>query len=138
TLAFGLALTLMFKVGETYYGDAELGRWALIITALLPLSYFFAAPMSESIYLALTLGVFCFGARRQWLLAAVCGALATLARSQGVLLLPVAGLMLLEQIGFSLTRRAGWIDFARSNVRPVRQAIRQGWTLALIPAAYFG
>ena len=44
TLAFGLALTLIYKVGETYYGDAELGRWAVVVTALLPLSYFFEAP----------------------------------------------------------------------------------------------
>ena len=102
TFAFGIALTLTFKVGEHYYGDAELGRWALIVTALLPLSYFFAAPMSESIYLALTLGVFYFGAKRRWPLAAICGFLATLARSQGVLLLPIAGLILLEQNDFDL------------------------------------
>ena len=112
-LAFGLALTLIYKVGDAYYGDAELGRWALVVTALLPLSYFFEAPMSESIYLAMTLGVFYFGARKHWLAAAVCGALATLARSQGVLLLPVAGLLLLESNGFTLTNRADWLDQMR-------------------------
>lgn len=129
TLAFGLALTLMYKVGEAYYGDAELGRWALIVTALLPLSYFFAAPMSESIYLATTLGVFYFGARRRWFWAAVCGALATLARSQGILLLPVAVLILLEQNGFSFREPRRWIEQARKT-------ITQGWTLALIPLAF--
>ncbi len=102
-----------------------------MVTALLPLSYFFAAPMSESIYLALTLGVFYFGVKRHWLWAAICGALATLARSQGVLLLPVAGLLLLEQNGFRFDRLDQWIEQAR-------RAIRQGWSLLLIPLAFFG
>ncbi|MEP7293711.1 MAG: mannosyltransferase family protein, partial [Chloroflexota bacterium] len=131
TLAFGLALTLIYKVGELYYGDAELGRWALLVTALLPLSFFFAAPLSESLYLALTLGVFYFAARRRWLWAAVCGALATLARSQGILLLPVAGFILLEQNAFSLKERNHWLSQAR-------RAIAQGWVLALIPLGFVG
>ena len=158
TLAFGLALTLLYKVVEDYYGDkanltprpplhdergrsasasdergagVSLARWAVVVTALLPLSYFFAAPMSESIYLAMTLGVFYFGVKRRWLWAAICGALATLARSQGVLLFPIAGLILLEQNGFRFDQRDQWIDQAR-------RAIRQGWTLLLIPLAFFG
>ena len=131
TLAFGLALTLVYKVGETYYADADLGRWALILTAILPLSFFFAAPLSESIYLAMSLGVFYFGAKRQWLGAAVCGALATLARSQGVLLFPIAVLLLLEQNGFRLRDRTRWLD-------QTRRAITQGWALALIPLAFVG
>ncbi|MCC6802846.1 MAG: hypothetical protein IT319_08175 [Anaerolineae bacterium] len=131
TLAFGLALTLIYKVGETYYGDAELGRWALIVTALLPLGYFFAAPMSESIYLAMALGVFYFGAKRRWWLAAVCGVLATLARSQGILLLPVAGLLSLEQNGFTLRDRSRWIE-------PIRRAAAQSWMLAIILLGFVG
>lgn len=131
TLAFGLALTLIFKVGEAYYGDAELGRWALIVTALLPLSYFFQAPLSESIYLALALGVFYCGAKRRWWLASVCGLLATLARSQGVLLLPIGGLILLEQNGFSLRERSRWAE-------QIRRSIVQGWMLALIPLGFVG
>ncbi len=134
TLAFGLALTLMFKVGESYYGDEALGRWGVIVTALLPLSYFFQAPMSELIYLAMVLGVFYFGTRKQWWAAAICGALATLARSQGVLLLPVAGLLLLEQNGFRLSD-------LRTPSRwwpPIRQSMAQGWMLALIPVGFVG
>ena len=131
TLAFGLALTLVFKVGEHYYGDAELGRWTLIVTALLPLSYFFEAPLSESIYLAMALGVFYFGAKRRWLWAAICGLLATLARSQGVLLLPVAGLLLLEQNGFDLRQPSQWLH-------QIRRAVVQGSALILIPIGFIG
>ncbi len=133
TLAFGLALTLLFKLCESYYGDedGQLGRWAVIVTALLPLSYFFAAPMSESIYLAMVLGLFYFGTKKRWLLAAICGCLATLARSQGILLLPIAGLLLLEQNGFTLAdlRSRAWLD-------QTRRAIVQGWTLVLIPLGF--
>ena len=121
----------LYKVGQHYYGDEELARWAVVITALLPLSYFFAAPMSESIYLAMTLGLFYFGTRRRWLAAAVCGLLATLARSQGILLLPVAGLLLLEQNGFSLRRRDQWLD-------QTKQAVAQGVPLLLIPLGFIG
>lgn len=131
TLAFGLALTLVYKVGEACYGDAELGRWTLIVTALLPLSYFFAAPMSESIYLAMALGVFYFGTKRRWWLAAICGVLATLARSQGILLLPVAGLLALEQNGFTLSDRSRWVE-------PIRRAVAQSWMLAIIPLGFVG
>ena len=131
TLAFGLALTLLYKVCETYYVDAELGRWAVVVMALLPLSYFFQAPMSESIYLAMTLGVFYFATRRQWLWVAICGLLATLARSQGVLLLPIAGLLLLEQNGFDLRDRSRWVEQAR-------RALVQAWALALIPLGFVG
>jgi hypothetical protein len=87
--------------------------------------------MSESIYLAMALGVFYFGARRQWLWAAICGLLATLARSQGVLLLPIAGLLLLEQNGFKLGDHSRWVEQAR-------RGIIQGWTLALIPLGFVG
>ncbi len=65
------------------------------------------------------------GARRS------AAALATLARSQGVLLLPIAGLMLLEQNGFDLRDRSRWIA-------PIRRAIAQGWMLALIPLGFVG
>jgi hypothetical protein len=137
TLAFGLALTLIYKVGEAYYGDAELGRWALIVTALLPLSYFFQAPMSESIYLAMALGVFYFGTNRRWFWAAICGFLATLARSQGFLLLPIAGLLLLEQNGFTLRHLTRWRDYS-GWVGQIRKAIAQGWVLLLIPLGFVG
>ncbi len=129
TLAFGAALTFLYRSGETYFKDARLGQWAVIVTALLPLSYFFEAPMSDTVYLALTLALFYFCTRRRWLMAAICGFLATLARSQGVLLLPFAALMLLEQQGFRLREPREW-------PRQLIAALRQGWILALIPLGF--
>jgi Gpi18-like mannosyltransferase len=86
TGALALALVLLFRLVEVDYGDPKLARWSVVITALLPLSYFYAAPMSESLYLALALGLVCASFRRRWGWAALCGVLATLARTQGVML----------------------------------------------------
>lgn len=96
TLMFGLALTLLYRLCATYYDDSALPRWAVVVMALLPLGHFFAAPMSESLYLALTLATIYAAFRRRWWLAGIAGFLATLTRTQGVLLLPVAGLFLLQ------------------------------------------
>ncbi|MEO8607448.1 MAG: mannosyltransferase family protein [Chloroflexota bacterium] len=122
TVAFWLALVLLYRVCEVYYGDSHLGRWATVMLALSPLSFFFSAPMSEAIYLAMVLGIFYAGARDKWGWAAVCGVLATLARSQGILLAGIGGIMLWEQSSGSLRQRG--ID-----------TIKKGWPLAVIPLA---
>ncbi|GAB4414861.1 MAG: hypothetical protein Kow00106_10130 [Anaerolineae bacterium] len=119
TLAFGAALTLLFRLCTVHFRDEQLARWAVGVMALQPLSYCFAAPLSESSYLALSLAVFYAAYRRRWLVAGLCGFLATLARTQGVLLAAVAGLILLEE---ARTPRDGW-----------RQIVRRGWVLLLIP-----
>lgn len=120
TFAFGLALTLLFRLCATHFGDEQLARWAVGVTALQPLSYVFAAPLSESAYLALSLGMFYAAYRERWLVVGLCGFLATLARTQGVLLAAVAGLILLEK---AHTPRDG-----------LREIIWRGWALLLIPA----
>ncbi|MBI5671325.1 MAG: hypothetical protein HZC41_25295 [Chloroflexi bacterium] len=128
TATLALALVLLYRVCEVYYGDPDLGRWSVMVLALLPLAFFYSAPMSEAIYLGMALGVFYAGARRRWWLAAVFGALATLARSQGVILLGIAGLMLLEDA------------YQRCHTWPSRvgYVVRHGWPLVLIPLALVG
>ena len=126
TLAFGLALTLLYRVVEVYYRDHKLAPWAVAALALMPNAFFFAAPMSESIHLAGVLAFFYFTARDRWGAAALSGFLATLARTQGVLLVGVGALMLIEQCGLP-PRRAVLSTY-------LRQVMRRGWWLALIPA----
>jgi Gpi18-like mannosyltransferase len=92
---------------------------------LLPLSHFFSAPMSEGIYLAMTLGTFYFAARSNFWGAALCGFLATMARTQGILLVPLMLFMLIEQ---SWHAGQDW----RERIMIV---IRKGYPLALIPLA---
>jgi len=119
TLAFGLALTLLFRLCVVDYGDGQLAHWAVGVAVLQPLSYVFAAPLSESAYLALALGAVYAAYRERWLLAALCGLLATLARIQGVLLAVVVGLILLST--------------TRARQGGVREMVRRGWSLILIP-----
>lgn len=127
TLAFGLVLTLLYRLCEVYFQDTELGQRAAILTALLPLSFFFSAPMSDAIYLAMVLGMFYAGVRNHWGWAAICGALATLARLQGVVLVGIAGLLLLERQEGSMSWRQRGVD-----------ALKKGWPLILIPVSYLG
>ncbi len=121
TLAFAVALTLLYRVCEVYFGDVELAPWAVATLALMPLSFLFAAPMSESIYLACVLGLFYFGAKERWLAAALCGLIATLARSQGAVLIIIAAVLLLERQHLT-GRTARLVD-----------GLRRGWVLLLIP-----
>jgi hypothetical protein len=125
TFAFGLALTLLYRFCQVYLKDEAIAPWAVTLTALFPLGHFFSAPMSEGIYLAMTLGTFYFAARGNFWAAALCGFLATLARTQGVLLAPLALLLYAEQtwdasMGWR-TRLMGWL--------------RKAYPLALIPLA---
>jgi Gpi18-like mannosyltransferase len=126
-LSFGLALTLLYRFCEVYHQDVELGRQAVILMALLPLSFFLSAPMSDAIYLAMVLGMFYAGVRNRWGLAALFGALATLARLQGIMLVGIAGLLLLESQSTSMSWSQRGID-----------VLKRGWWLILIPLSYIG
>ena len=126
TAAFALALVMLYRVVEVAYGDPDLAPYAVVATALLPLSYFLTAPMSDAIYLALVLGMFYAASQERWWLMGVCGFLATLARTQGVLLTVVAGVLALEM---PLLPSREW------RTRLVK-ALRRTWPLALIPLGY--
>lgn len=70
-------------------------RLAVLLTALSPMAFYFSALYSESLYLALSVGVFLCARRGQWGRAAALGALASATRNTGVLLmLPLALLYL--------------------------------------------
>lgn len=70
-------------------------RLAVLLTALSPMAFYFSAVYSESLYLALSVGVFLCARRGQWGRAAALGALASATRNTGMLLmLPLALLYL--------------------------------------------
>ncbi|HEV3092999.1 MAG TPA: hypothetical protein VGY30_00635, partial [Solirubrobacteraceae bacterium] len=73
----------------------EVARLVVLLTAFAPMAFFFSAVYSESLYLALSVGVFLCARRGRWGLAATCAALAGATRSTGVVLaLPLALLYL--------------------------------------------
>jgi hypothetical protein len=73
----------------------EVARLALFATVLAPMAFYFSAVYSESLYLALSVGVFWCARQGRWAWVGVLGALAGATRSAGlVLVVPVVILYL--------------------------------------------
>jgi hypothetical protein len=64
----------------------EGARLAVLVTAFSPMAFFFSAVYSESVFLALSVGVFLTARRGRWAWAGVLGALAGATRSTGLVL----------------------------------------------------
>jgi hypothetical protein len=84
--AFVVALVLLHKLVSLELGE-RYARPVLALVALWPASFFFSAPYSESVFLALSLGVFYAARTQRFALAAVLCAGATATRPTGMLLL---------------------------------------------------
>jgi Mannosyltransferase (PIG-V) len=89
-LSFAAALGVLHRLTEL-----ELGRsaadGAVLLLAFAPLSFFFTAVYTESLFLALSLSCVYAARRERWVLAGVLGALAAITRVTGVVLvLPLA------------------------------------------------
>ena len=102
----------------------------MLLTAFAPMAFFFSAVYSESLYLALSVGVFLCARQGRWARVAAFGALAAATRSAGVvLLLPAAMLYLYGP------REDSKPDFlARARWRPRYRVRRDFLWLALVPA----
>lgn len=71
--------------------DSATARRTVLLVAMGPTALFFYAGYSESLLLALSIGAFLCARQRRWAIAGMCGLLAGLCRSTGVLLtLPLA------------------------------------------------
>lgn len=62
-------------------------RLAVLVMALAPMAFYFSAVYSESLYLALSVGLFWCARQGRWAWVGVLGALATATRSTGIVLL---------------------------------------------------
>ena len=73
--------------GALSYGRAaEAARLAVLLTAFAPMAFFFSAVYSESLYLALSVGLFWSARHGRWAWVGVLGALAAATRSTGLVL----------------------------------------------------
>jgi Gpi18-like mannosyltransferase len=84
-LAFLGALFVVYQIAEDALGE-QVGRRTLLYLCLFPTAFYFFAPYTESLFLALTAGSFLAMRRRRWLLAAILGFFAAMTRNAGVLL----------------------------------------------------
>jgi hypothetical protein len=118
----------------------DVARLAVMVTAFSPMAFFFSAVYSESLYLALSVGLFYAARRGRFAAVGVLGALAAATRSAGVVLLLPA--LMLYLYG---PREDRPVDFPRARGLAPRYRLRKDalW-LALVPvglalyAAYLG
>lgn len=75
----------------------RLARTTVLMLCVFPTSYFFLMPYSESLFLLLAATTFWAARRRRWAVAGVAGALLTLTRSVGVVMIPALVLEALQQ-----------------------------------------
>ena len=87
-LFFFLALVLLYKLTLEFGYDESVARRTLFYLAAFPVSYFFSAPFTESLFVLLTVGSFYAAKREHWWAAGVIGLFASATRLTGVLLLP--------------------------------------------------
>ena len=108
----------------------EVARLAVLLTAFAPMAFFFSAVYSESLYLALSVGVFLCARQGRWVWVGVLGALAAATRSAGVVLLAPAAMLYLYG-----PREDRAPDFlAATRWRPVYRLRRDCLWLGLVPA----
>ena len=115
---------------STGRGDGEVARLAVMVMAFAPMAFFFSAVYSESLYLALSVGVFWCARQGRWAWVGVLGALAAATRSAGVVLLLPAAMLYLYGPREDLTP-----DFlALARWRPRYKPRRDILWLGLVPA----
>lgn len=102
SVAAAVALARLFALDY----PPRLARSAVWFLFIFPTSYFLHADYSESLFLALAAGAFLAARRADWTGAAGLGALAAMARPNGILLLPALAAEALTD--WRRTRRVDW------------------------------
>ena len=111
-LLFYFTLVLLYMLVASTF-DAFIARRTLLYLTFSPYAMFFFAGYSESLFLLLCVATFIFlqrGKRFDWLFAGLCGMLATLTRSTGLLLAVPYGVVYLQRYWFSVEGKAkSWV-----------------------------
>ncbi len=102
-VAFLLALIALYHLTQMHFEEA-VARRTVILLAVFPFSFFFSAMFTESVFAAAAIGAFYYGERRQWVIAALCAAIAAATRIIGLSVTVGLGLLYLEQIGWQWRR----------------------------------
>lgn len=93
SISFFVALVLLHKLAGEFGLDEKDADRTIFYLAFFPVSYFFSIPMTESLFLVLTVGSFYAAKREHWLWAGILGALASATRLTGLLLLPALAVL---------------------------------------------
>lgn len=96
---FLLALVLVHKTALAFNFDRRVADRSIFYLAVFPTSFFFSLPLTESLFLMLTVGSL-YGAKRgRWWTACALAALASATRVTGVLLLPALAALYWQTYG---------------------------------------
>ena len=106
-ICFALAGTVLYRLACLDLGPTSAKR-ALAALCFFPGSFFFAAPMSESLFLLCCIGCLYLARRGKWLPACLLGAYAAFTRSLGITLLVPLILELVHDR--KKTRRTDWVS----------------------------
>ena len=87
-LYFFIALVFLHKLTLAFGYDLQAARRTIFYIAAFPVSYFFSVPLTEPLFLMLTVASFYAARREHWWAAGILGAFASATRVTGVLLLP--------------------------------------------------
>jgi Gpi18-like mannosyltransferase len=87
-LFFFFALVLLHKLTLAFGYEESIARRTIFYLAAFPVSYFFSVPVTESLFVLVTVASFYAAKRERWWLAGVIGLLASATRVTGVFLLP--------------------------------------------------
>jgi len=124
-----LARTARSSLAGERVGEAA--RLAVMLTAFAPMAFFFSAVYSESLYLALSVGLFWSARHGRWVWVGVLGALAAATRSTGlVLILPA---LMIYLYGPREDRAPDLAPAGRSRLRPRYRLRRDALWLGLLP-----
>ncbi|HKB48967.1 MAG TPA: mannosyltransferase family protein [Ktedonobacterales bacterium] len=123
TAATFAALSQLHRLAFRLTGTQRVADFTVLVACLLPVAFFFVAPYSESLFLALSLACILAALDGRWAQAAAWAALAALARQQGALL----GVLAVPAIWAAI--RAAWNTHA-----PFAARLRSAWEGASRPA----
>jgi Gpi18-like mannosyltransferase len=93
SIFFLFALILLHRTALSFGLDIAEADRTIFYLAIYPVSYFFSLPLTESLFLLLSVASFYFAKRERWWVAGVCGALASATRITGILLLPALAIL---------------------------------------------
>jgi hypothetical protein len=96
TFFFFGALVLLYRTALAFGLDDGSACRAVFYVSIFPLSYLYSVPMTEALFLILTVGSFYAAKRERWVIAGLLGAVASATRITGVLLLPALAVLYWE------------------------------------------
>jgi Gpi18-like mannosyltransferase len=138
TILAGFLVSLLSLAGALYYfslllentGNEKIKSRTIILLLSFPTAMFFPIIYTESLFLLLTISFFFYIQKRNWLVAALIGFLATLTRNVGVFLWPVYLVSL-----FIAFYNSSLGNFSQQIIALIKK--REFWYSWIVPAGLF-